>query len=71
MFGIVGLGHIGTATGMRAKALGMDVVFYDPHLPDGRDKALGVRRAESLEELLRQSHIVSLHCPLSATKHGE
>ncbi len=48
----------------------MDVVFYDPHLPDGRDKALGVRRAESLEELLKQSHIVSLHCPLSKeTRH--
>jgi len=70
VFGIVGLGRIGTATALRAKALGMDVVFYDPHLPDGRDKALGVRRAESLEELLRQSHIVSLHCPLSnETRH--
>ena len=70
VFAIVGLGRIGTATALRAKALGMDVVFYDPHLPDGRDKAIGVRRAESLEELLKQSHIVSLHCPLtSETRH--
>src|SRR5207302_316013 len=34
VFGIVGLGRIGTAAAMRAKALGMDVVFYDPYRPD-------------------------------------
>src|SRR6476659_3540973 len=47
VFGVIGLGRIGTAAAVRAKALGMDVVFYDPYLPDGCDKALGVRRAES------------------------
>src|SRR5262249_53581825 len=65
VFAIVGLGRIGTATAQRAKALGMDVVFYDPYLPDGFDKALGIRRAESMEELLRDAYIVSLHCPLN------
>ena len=30
VFGIVGLGRIGSAAALRAKALGMDVVFYDP-----------------------------------------
>jgi D-3-phosphoglycerate dehydrogenase/C-terminal binding protein len=65
VFAIVGLGRIGTATALRAKALGMDVVFYDPYLPDGCDKALGVRRAESLEELFQQAYVVSLHCPLT------
>jgi len=70
VFAIVGLGRIGTATALRAKALGMDVAFYDPYLPDGCDKALGVRRVESLEELLRQACIVSLHCPLTdETRH--
>ena len=44
VFGIVGLGRIGTAAALRAKALGMDVVFYDPYKPDGFDKALGIRR---------------------------
>ena len=43
----------------------MDVVFYDPLLPDGNDKSIGVRRTESLEELLRQAYVVSLHCPLT------
>jgi len=65
VFAVIGLGRIGTATALRAKALGMDVVFYDPYLPDGCDKALGIRRAESLEDLLRQAYIVSLHCPLT------
>jgi D-3-phosphoglycerate dehydrogenase/C-terminal binding protein len=69
-FGIVGLGRIGAATAERAKALGMNVVFYDPYRADGWDKALGVRRVESLAELLSISHILSLHCPLTPeTQH--
>ncbi|MCA9138474.1 MAG: C-terminal binding protein [Planctomycetales bacterium] len=64
-FGIIGLGRIGMATAHRAKAFGMDVVFYDPYQADGYDKAVGCRRAESLEELLRQSYVVSIHCPLT------
>jgi D-3-phosphoglycerate dehydrogenase/C-terminal binding protein len=69
-FGVVGLGRIGTAVALRAKALGMDVVFHDPYVPDGRDPALGIRRAETLAELLAQSFVVSLHCPLTPeTRH--
>jgi C-terminal binding protein len=62
--GLVGCGRIGTATAIRAKALGLDVVFYDPFLRQGMDKALGIRRAFELEALLEQSHFVSLHCYL-------
>ena len=70
VLGIVGLGRIGTCMAVRGKALGMDVVFHDPYKPDGYDKALGIRRAETLEELLAQSFVVTLHCPLSEeTRH--
>jgi C-terminal binding protein len=70
VLGIVGLGRIGTAMAVRGKALGMDVAFFDPYKPDGYDKALGIRRVESLAELLAQSLVVSLHCPLSEeTQH--
>ncbi len=70
VFGIIGLGRIGTATAERAKALGMDVAFYDPYKPDGYDKALGVRRVEKRDELLRQSFVLSVHCPLTPeTRH--
>ena len=68
-FGIVGLGRIGTATALRAKALGFKVCFYDPYLPNGADKAVGIARARTLEELLRQSDVLSLHCPLTAETH--
>jgi phosphoglycerate dehydrogenase-like enzyme len=68
-FGIVGCGRIGTATALRAKALGLDVVFYDPLVKRGTDKALGIRRANTLEELLGQSHFVSLHCYLDSTTY--
>ncbi|HET6573964.1 MAG TPA: C-terminal binding protein [Fimbriiglobus sp.] len=70
VFGVVGLGRIGTAAALRAKALGMDVAFTDPYKPDGIDKALGVRRVERLADLLEQSFVLSLHCPLTAeTRH--
>jgi C-terminal binding protein len=66
VFGIIGLGRIGTAAAMRAKALGMDVVFHDPYKPEGFDKALGIRRVYALEELLRQVHVLSVHSPLTS-----
>lgn len=69
VFGVVGLGRIGTAAALRAKGLGMVVIFYDPYKPDGYDKALGIRRCETLEELLAQSQIVSLHCPATEETH--
>jgi D-3-phosphoglycerate dehydrogenase/C-terminal binding protein len=69
VFGIIGFGRIGKATALRAKALGLDVIFYDPYVPDGTDKALGVRRTETLELLLQAAHIVSLHCLHSAETH--
>jgi len=65
VFGVVGLGRIGTATARRARAFDLDLVFYDPLLPEGVDLALGIRRARSLEELLGQADIVSLHTPLT------
>ncbi len=69
-FGIVGLGRIGTATALRAKALGFQVEFYDPFLPNGVDKAVGIRRIRTLEELLSRCDVLSVHCPLNAeTRH--
>lgn len=65
VLGIVGLGRIGTAVALRAKAFGMDVRFYDPYAENGRDLSIGVTRVLSLEELFAQSDVVSLHAPLS------
>lgn len=70
VFGIIGLGRIGTAAALRAKALGMDVAFYDPYAKDGMDKALGVRRVEKADDLCARSFVLSVHCPLTEeTRH--
>jgi C-terminal binding protein len=69
VFGIVGLGRIGTAAALRAKALGMDVVYYDPYKPTGYEKALGIRRVDDVAELFGQSQVLSLHCPLTEETH--
>jgi C-terminal binding protein len=65
--GLIGCGRIGAATALRAKAFGLDVIFYDPYQPPGLDKALGIRRSWTLEPMLAASHFVSLHCYLSPT----
>lgn len=67
--GLVGCGRIGSATALRAKAFGMEVLAYDPYQPDGLDKALGIRRAWTLPELLGQADFVSLNCFLDEASH--
>lgn len=69
-FGIVGLGRIGTAVALRAKALQFRVVFYDPYLPNGAELALAIERAPSLEDLLRQTDTLSIHAPLTPETNG-
>jgi lactate dehydrogenase-like 2-hydroxyacid dehydrogenase len=66
-FGVVGLGRIGTAAALRAKAFNMDVVMYDPYRENGAELALGIRRVHSLTNLFSQCDVVSLHLPLSAS----
>lgn len=61
------------ATALRAKAFALDVIYYgtlfpylilDPYIEYGRAKSLGIGQVESLEDLLKQSDIISIHCPL-------
>jgi C-terminal binding protein len=68
--GIVGLGRIGTAVALRAKALGFAVVFHDPHLPNGTELGIGVGRERTLEGLLRRADVLSLHAPLTPATRG-
>ena len=69
-FGIVGLGRIGTAVALRAKAFNFRVAFYDPHLPNGVELSLGISRAATLEDLLRQTDTLSIHAPLTPETNG-
>ncbi len=68
--GIIGLGRIGSAVARRALVFGLDVAFFDPYAPSGMDKAHGIQRCETLEELLARSQILTLHVPLTAETHG-
>ena len=69
-FGIVGLGRIGTAVALRAKALGFRVAFFDPNLRNGTELAIGVARALTLPDLMRQSDVLSIHVPLTPDTAG-
>lgn len=69
-FGVIGLGRIGTATALRAKAFGFRVVFHDPYVPSGTHKAIGIDRIGSLGEILKLSDTISIHCPLNADTRG-
>jgi D-3-phosphoglycerate dehydrogenase len=65
--GIIGYGHIGAQVSVMAESLGMNVLFYDvePKLPLGNAK-----QAKSLEELLKNADVVTLHAPgHPSTKH--
>jgi phosphoglycerate dehydrogenase-like enzyme len=61
--GLVGLGRIGREVALRALAFGTRIVYFDPLVPE--PYGLPVTRAVSLESLLRQADIVSLHVPIS------
>ena len=61
-FGVIGYGRIGRAAANLARAFGMKVVAYGPH-SEGEEMV-------SLEELLRVSDVISLHCPLTSENTG-
>jgi phosphoglycerate dehydrogenase-like enzyme len=69
-FGLIGLGRIGMATALRAKAFGFRTVFFDPYAVTGLHKAIGVERLDTLDDLLRAADVVSVHCPLTHETRG-
>ena len=70
--GVIGLGKIGSLVADAAIRLGMNVLGYDPHITVEAAWSLPsqVKRASSIEEVLKASHFVSLHVPLvEKTRH--
>jgi len=65
--GVIGLGAIGVRVANAARALGMQVIGYDPAMTVTRAWQLSseVAQAQSIDELLRKSHIVTVHVPYS------
>ena len=64
--GVIGLGKIGSLVADAAIRLGMNVLGHDPHITVEAAWSLPsqVRRAASIDDLLKASHFVSLHVPL-------
>jgi phosphoglycerate dehydrogenase-like enzyme len=62
--GLVGYGRIGRRVAARLRGFDVALLLHDPALPAG-----GPELSVSLDDLLRRSDIVSLHCPLNVTTH--
>ena len=68
--GIVGLGHIGREVAKRAKAFGMNLLYFDPVAADEEVEVELRLTPVGLHELLQRSDVVSVHVPLMAsTRH--
>lgn len=66
--GLVGYGRIARHVGAVARGLGMNVAAFDPYL--GEDDFAGARRTATLEELLGDADVVSVHVPLTPDSVG-
>jgi (S)-sulfolactate dehydrogenase len=71
VMGIIGLGNIGRLTARKSAALGMRVIAHDPALPAGAEAWRDVEAPpRSLDALLAESDVVSLHVPLTPETRG-
>lgn len=68
--GIIGFGHTGSQFAKKLAGMEMKVLSYDRYLNDYSEGMPWVKEVESLEEIVSQSDIISLHLPLTPeTKH--
>jgi phosphoglycerate dehydrogenase-like enzyme len=68
--GVIGLGKLATRVAEVGKAFRMKVVAWSQNITPERAQAAGVDYAASIEDLLRQSDIVSIHIPLTPKSRG-
>ena len=60
----VGLGKVGSRVATRLRAFEMDVLVYDPYIPESRARELGVRLTD-FQTVLAESDVLTVHVPLN------
>lgn len=68
--GIQAYGNVGRLVAEKAKAMGMEVMAFDPFVPAEKMEAEGVKVAASLEQLYSENNFVSLHIPATPQTKG-
>jgi len=67
--GIIGMGNIGKSFALKARAFGMNILYYSrSRLSITDEKTYGVRYADP-DELIRSAEVISLHTPLTENTH--
>lgn len=68
--GIVGMGRIGQAVAHRARAFGLIIAYHSrKRLPEAIERMMGARYVSSLDDLVAEADILTLHCPANADSH--
>lgn len=68
--GVIGLGAIGRLVAEAAVDLGMNVIGYDPFLPEGAELKAGITLNNNLEEIFPVADYLTLHVPLTPETKG-
>jgi D-3-phosphoglycerate dehydrogenase / 2-oxoglutarate reductase len=68
--GIIGLGRIGSIVATKLKGCNMNIIAYDPYIAEEKFKKFGVKKCETLEELLKNSDLITIHTPKTEETYG-
>lgn len=68
--GIVGLGKVGSRVARMAHGFGMEVVAYDPYITDEKFSESQARKMETLDALIRECDVLTVHTPKTAETTG-
>ncbi|AEE95868.1 phosphoglycerate dehydrogenase [Mahella australiensis] len=60
---VLGLGRIGSLVASRLKAFGMNVIGYDPYIPQERFDSMGVEKVDSINEIMQRADFITVHLP--------